>query len=473
MTKWGVRALGVLALTVSGPLLAADPVDAFIQGQLESEKIPGVALLVMQNGEIVKQKGYGYANLEHHVPVTADTIFQSGSTGKQFTAAGILLLAQDGKLDLDDRLASYYPEAPAAWHRITIRQLLTHTSGIKDYADEFDYRKDYTDDEMLAVMQKLPLEFEPGTQWSYSNSGYLILGLLTTKLASKHWSDFQAERVFKPLGMNTTRLISEQAIIPNRAAGYQLDEEGALVNQDWVAPPFNRCADGALYFSVRDLAAWEKALESRSFMSEESFSAWWTAARFTNGTRYSYGFGWFLGEQRGEPVIEHGGAWQGFRAAIRRYPDERLAVVVLANAAHADAGAIAREVAGLVNTKLKARAPSGSSTTSDAALTETLRGVMDAWAGFRTTPAMATALAATASGSAREASERKDLADQLASARSFHVIGTDKLSTTAVDLLSDGSVTAVDARLDTDKASVPVRFHLDANGSVVSFSVLD
>ena len=139
MTRWGVRALGVLALAVSAPLLAADPVDAFIQTQLESEKLPGVALLVMQNGEIVKQKGYGYANLEHHVPVTADTIFQSGSTGKQFTAAGILLLAQDGKLDLDDRLASYYREAPAAWHRITIRHLLTHTSGIKDYADEFDY----------------------------------------------------------------------------------------------------------------------------------------------------------------------------------------------------------------------------------------------------------------------------------------------------------------------------------------------
>ena len=216
----------------------------------------------MRDGKVVKRQGYGSANLEHDVPVTADTIFQSGSMGKMFTAAGVLLLAEDGKLRLDDPLARHFPGGPASWHRIRIRHLLSHTSGLKDYGDEFDFRKDYTEDELLAVMEKLPLEFEPGTQWSYSNSGYLVLGLLTSKLAGKHWSEFQGERIFAPLGMKTTRVISERELVPHRSAGYELDEKGEVKNQDWVSPSLNTCADGALYFSVNDLAAWERALEA-------------------------------------------------------------------------------------------------------------------------------------------------------------------------------------------------------------------
>jgi CubicO group peptidase (beta-lactamase class C family) len=452
------------------PALAADPIDDFVRTELETNQIPGVALLVLRDGVIVKQQGYGFANLEHRVPVTPDTIFQSGSTGKQFTAAGILLLAEDGELDLDDRLAMYFPDAPAAWHRITVRQLLTHTSRIKDYADEFDYRRDYTDEEMLAVMQQLPLEFEPGTQWSYSNSGYLILGLLTTKVAGKHWSEFQSERLFAPLGMRTTRLISERDVIPNRAAGYQLDGNGAIVNQDWVAPGFNRCADGALYFSIRDLAAWHKALDAAEFLAPESLSAWWRPVRVANGTNYPYGFGWDLAEQRGAALLEHGGSWQGFRAAIARYPEQHLAIAVLANAAQAQTEAIAHAIAGLVEASLERRALDAQPVETDPSLTRSWRGVLDAWATFRTVPAMSAGLAATASGSAREADDRRALESALKTARSFHVIGTDRLTRAAVELLDDGSVTAVDAVLETDTARLPVRFRLDAKGRVVTFS---
>ena len=475
--RWRIRATALVVFwTLAAPLLA-DPIDDFIQARLQSGKIPGIALLVMKDGAIAKQQGYGFANLELRVPVTPDTIFQSGSTGKQFAAAGILLLAEAGKLNLDDRLAAYYPDAPAAWHRITIRQLLTHTSGIKDYTElesgDLDFRKDYTDDELLAVMQKLPIEFEPGTQWSYSNSGYLILGLLMTKLTGKDYSDFLAERLFKPLGMQTTRLISERDIIANRAAGYQLDEHGTVVNQDWVAPGLNRTADGALYFSIRDLAAWERALEARSFMSEQSFAAWWTAASFTNGSRYPYGFGWSLGEQRGEPVIEHSGSWQGFKVAIWRYPNQRLAVMVLTNSANANPSAIARGVAGLVDHALAARLPAAAPLKSDTELSNSLHGVLEAWGGFRTVPAMTPALAATATGSASEADDRQAVAAQLRIARSLRVLGSDRLSQPAVDLLADGSVTAVDAVLETDQAMVPVRLHLDAKRRVVSFAVDD
>src|SRR5690606_11337366 len=175
----------LLALLVPA-IAAADAVDDYVRSVMEKEKIPGVSLVVLRDGKVMKSAGYGFANLEHEVRATPETIYQSGSVGKQFTAAGILLLAEDGKLSLDDRLAKHFPGGPASWHRITIRQLLTHTSGLKDYgSDEIDFRRDYTEDEYLEIMQKLPLEFEPGTQWSYSNSGYLILGILTSRLSGK------------------------------------------------------------------------------------------------------------------------------------------------------------------------------------------------------------------------------------------------------------------------------------------------
>ena len=457
-------------LLLSSQGLRADAVDDLVKAELKANNVPGMAVLVMRDGKVVKEQGYGYANLEHKVPVTSETIFQSGSTGKQFTAAGILLLAEDGKLGLDDRLVQYFPDAPASWHRISIRQLLTHTSGIRDYGEEFDYRKDYADAELIAVMKKLPLDFEPGTQWSYSNSGYLILGLLTTQLAGKHWSEFQLERIFKPLAMTTTRVISERDLVAHRAAGYQLTEGGEIVNQDWVAPTFNRCADGALYFSIRDLAAWERALGQRALLKPQSYDAWWTPARLNDGRRQQYGFGWMFDEQHGQPVIEHGGSWQGFRAATARYPEQKLAVWVLANAAHAQPEALAHAIAGLLDSGLTQRGNGATTSGAGTELGASLRGVLEAWADFRTTPDMAPALAATASGSVREAGERSRVAGHLETALSFRVIGSEELSKAAVDLLDDGSVSAVDALLETEKEQLLYRFRLDINRRVIDFS---
>jgi CubicO group peptidase (beta-lactamase class C family) len=456
------------------PVGNADPVDDFVQAQLKEHKIPGLALLVMKNGEVVKQQGYGYADLEFNVPVTADTLFQSGSLGKQFTAAGILLLVEDGKLRLDDRLSMYFPDAPAAWHRITVRQLLSHTSGIKDYesADVFDYRKDITDEELLKAVQELPLEFEPGSQWNYSNSGYVILGLLTSKLAGKHWSDFQAERIFKPLGMKTTRVISERDIIPNRASGYQL-KDGVIYNQDWVSPSYNyRFADGALYFSVKDLAEWERALEKGTFMSPGHFADWWTSAHLTNGGRYPYGFGWFLTEQRGQPVIAHTGSWQGFTTAIWRYPAQNMAVMVLTNSDDGKPSMFAREVAGLIDPTLKTR-PIGTAPSGDASKADDFRRVLEAWSRYEVDPRMASSLAATATGSAAEAQSRKFVADTLKIGKPIQILGTDKLTKDASARIADGSRTAVDAVVQSPKGALRVRFHLDDRGRVVSFAPYD
>lgn len=460
----------VALVLLNAQVASADAIDDLVNAELASNKVPGIAVLVVRDGNVVKEQGYGLANLEHRIKVDALTLFQSGSTAKQFTAAGILLLAEERKLDLDDRLAQYFSGAPASWHRITIRQLLAHTSGLKDYADEFDYRRDHTDSELLAVMQKLPLEFEPGTQWSYSNSGYLILGLLTSQLAGKHWSEFQRERIFQPLGMSTTQVINDRAIVPHRAAGYQLDDNGEIVNQDWIAPAFNRLADGALYFSIRDLAAWEKALNRRALLKAESYNAWWTPVQFSNGTRYPYGFGWFFSEQQGQPVIEHGGSWQGFRASVTRYPQQKLAVIVLANAAHAQPEALSHAIAGLVDPVLALRPKTLVSSDADAKLGTSMREVLSAWANFRTTRAMAPVLANTASGSVREASFRARVAGHLKSATSLRVIGSDELSKAATELLDDGSVRAMDVLLETDKEQLVYRLRLDAEGRVIDIS---
>jgi len=458
---------GVVAFMAAG-VAAADAIDDYVTTEMAARRIPGVAVLVMRDGAVVKKQGYGFANVELAVPVTPETIFQSGSTGKQFTAAGILLLAEDGKLGLDDPLSRHFPDSPAAWHRITIRQLLTHTSGIKDYSDEFDYRKDYTDDEMLAVMQALPLDFEPGTQWNYSNSGYLILGLLTTKLAGKHWSEFQSERLFAPLGMKTTRVISERDIVLHRAAGYEHDDNGELVNQEWVAPTLNRCADGALYFSLDDLAAWEIALEARVFMSPESFAAWWTPAKPTLGSRYPYGFGWFLTEQRGEPVVEHGGSWQGFRASITRYSEQRLAVMVLSNDATAMPEAMSHQIAGLVEPRLRMRSAESKATAEDATLVRRLTGVLTDWSASQSAPTMAPGLASIPADNELEAAERKRAAERLQAAHTVRTLGEDTLSEPATTLLGDGSVQAVDLLLEADQASWIYRFRIDREGRVVN-----
>jgi D-alanyl-D-alanine carboxypeptidase len=353
-----VQCVAVVAMITASAFnnVAADSVDDYVRQVMDSKKIPGVSILVRRDGKVIKSQGYGYANAEHEVPATADTIYQSGSMGKQFTAAGILLLEQDGKLALDDKLAKHFVDGPPSWHRISIRHLLSHTSGLKDYGpDDLEARKDYTEDEFLAIIKRMPLDFEPGTQWSYSNTGYLLLGILTSRLAGKHWSEFQAERLFAPLGMSTARVISDRDIVMHRAAGYEVDDKGELKNQEWVSPSLNRMADGALYFSVKDLAAWDAALDAREFMTAENFEAWWQPASLANGTTYPYGFGWSIHEQRGHQLIEHGGAWQGFRSAIARYPRQKITVAVLSNFAEAEPETMAFVIAGLLEPTLTPR----------------------------------------------------------------------------------------------------------------------
>jgi len=301
--------------------------------------------MVRHNGKVVLCQGYGVANMEHAVRVTPQTVFQSSSIGKQFTAMAIMMLIEEQKLALEDPISTYL-DVPENWAAITVRHLLTHTSGLGDYPESFSLQRDYAEDELLKMMAEQPLAFAPGEKWSYSNLGYVTLGVLIHKVSGQPWGDFLQQRVFEPLGMEHTRIISEADIIPNRASGYVL-KNGALKNQQWVSPTINNTADGSLYFTAEDVAKWDEALEKRKLISRASYERMWNPVKLNNGTTAPYGFGWRVAKtDSGDSVLEHGGAWQGFSSYIVRYPDDRLSVAVLCNRAGASASYIAKRIAG-------------------------------------------------------------------------------------------------------------------------------
>ncbi|MEZ0334858.1 MAG: serine hydrolase domain-containing protein, partial [Gemmatimonadales bacterium] len=303
---------------------------------------------------VLLARGYGFANVEHDVPATDSTIYQSGSVGKQFTAAAVVMLSEEGRLGLDDPISRYLPQGGKAWRGITVRHLLTHTSGIPDYVDStLDHRRAYTEEDLVRLASRFPLQFSPGERWSYSNTGYLLLGAVIRKVTGRFYGDFLRERIFEPTGMRTARIISESEIVRHRAAGYEL-EHGKLRNQSWVSPELNTTADGSLYLSVRDLAAWAIALNDGQVPSRSVLEASWTPVRLNSGGTYPYGFGWRLGEQRGYRQIGHSGAWQGFQTSIQRYPDFGLTVIVLANLAESEPEAISFGIAVIIEPALGA-----------------------------------------------------------------------------------------------------------------------
>ncbi len=251
-----------------------------------------------------------------------------------------------------------------------MKNLLSHTSGLADYEDDarmkpgaiFDMRKDFTEDEMVKKIETLPIEFKPGDKWDYRNTNYALLGVLIHKVTGQYYGDYLHDRIFAPLGMTSTRIISDSDIIPGRAAGYEI-KGGQLKNQTWVAPSLNSTADGTLYFNVVDLEKWDRTLYGTTLLSRESLDMMFTPFVLNDGkpNDSGYGFGWANDDVNGHRVIQHAGAWQGFTCTINRYVDDKLTVVVLTNldAAHSNPGYIARVVAGMVEPTVmpKANAP--------------------------------------------------------------------------------------------------------------------
>jgi D-alanyl-D-alanine carboxypeptidase len=363
----------VLSLLLCWSALAND-IDQLVRAEMEKQRVPGIAVAVVRDGKIVVAKGYGLANVEHQVPVTTSTVFQGASIGKQFTATAVMMLVEEGKVALDEKISKYLGDVPPSWAGITVRHLLTHTSGLTQYPPGFDQRRDYSEDELLKIIQSVPLAFAPGTRFEYSNAGYVTLGVLIRRVTGQYYGDVLKKRIFEPLGMATARVISEAAIVPNRAAGYIL-YEGKLVNQPWIAPTLNRTADASLYFSVLDLAKWDAALYGETLLKRASLEQMWTPAKLSDGTAAPYGFGWFISSANGHRLIEHEGAWQGFNANIARYVDDRLTVIVMSNLKSAKTQMLSHRIAG---TFLPAVAPPQYAPIADAEphITKLIREVM-------------------------------------------------------------------------------------------------
>jgi len=362
-------AIAALALLASQAALSDSPgarADGIVRSTMRTHQIPGVVLGVVRDGHLIKATGYGYANVELRVPVSSASLFQSGSVAKQFTATAIMMLVIEGKIGLDDPLSKYFPEANDSPSRdVTVRQLLTHTSGIPDMFGEtdeasytkgiIDFRRDYTEDELLKTYLALKLDFAPGDKWNYSNIGYEILGFLIHRVTGEFYGDFLQRRIFRPLGMTSTRIISEEDIVPNRVAGYRI-VGGQLKNQEWIAPSLNTTADGGLYTNVIDLAKWDAALYTEKLLPRSALEQMWAPVRLSSGATYPYGFGWELATMNGHPVVLHTGSNQGFWISISRYLKDRLTVIVLTNLddAHSSTLGIAEPVAAIYLPALKA-----------------------------------------------------------------------------------------------------------------------
>jgi len=347
----------LLLVPCSLTLAQVDSVDAFVLTEMANRRIPGLALAVIQNGALVKVKGYGLANIELNVPVTPQTVFQSGSVGKQFTATAVMQLVEEGKLRLDDQLTKYFPQSPDSWRDITIRHLLSHTSGIPDWETDsavINLRNDYTEGQLLHKAMSLRLDFQPGERWSYSNTGYIVLGILIHEVAGKFYGDVLRERVFRPLAMEAARIISEADIVLNRAAGYRL-VDGEVKNQEWVSPSLNTTADGSLYLSILDLVKWDASLNTEKVLKKSSLEQMWTPVRLKGDSLHPYGFGWDLSSVNGRKARRHSGSWQGFNSYIARFVDDKLTVIVLVNRDRANPSRIAHGVAGFYAPVLASR----------------------------------------------------------------------------------------------------------------------
>ena len=320
----------------SVPLIHAQNVptqaDALLQQQVKAQNFRG-SVLIGVNGKIVFERGYGPADEEWNVANTPKTKFRIASMTKQFTGASILLLQEDGKLNVGDRVAKYLSGLPDAWQAITIHQLLTHTSGIPNYTDSAKIpelnQHGATPEQMIALVADKPLLSAPGAKFAYCNTGYILLGMLIERVSGMKYADFLQQRIFTPLEMKDSGYDTAPVVLAHRASGYQL-KQGAIVNADFIdmSVPF---AAGGIYSTVEDLFRWNEALAHKGLLSPASRKAMFEVYPESVLADSHYGYGVVITERFGRRLFYHGGGVVGFSSVIQRYPEENTCIVVLSN----------------------------------------------------------------------------------------------------------------------------------------------
>lgn len=293
----------------------------------------GATALIAQKGKIVYHKAFGQANLELNVPMQRQTIFRIGSITKQFTAIAILQLMEQEKLNLQDEITKFIPDYPTHGHKITIEHLLTHTSGIKSYTDMKEFgdiiQKNMKPEELISFFKNQPMDFVPGTQWNYNNSGFFLLGYIIEKVSGKTYPDYVEQVFFKPLGMTNSYYGNDEKVIKNRAAGYEPGKDG-IQNASPMSMTLPYAA-GSIQSTVEDLWKWHQAVHAYRLVKKETLEKAFTPYKLTNGKATNYGYGWFLGDIQGSPTIEHGGGINGFLTSSIYLPKEDVFVAVFSN----------------------------------------------------------------------------------------------------------------------------------------------
>lgn len=341
----------------------AEQIDAiFAAAGVKSPNAPGAAVLVVKDGKIIFKHGYGVTDLTSLHKIHARTNFRLASVTKQFTAMAIMLLIHDGRLHYDDRLTDVFPDFPEYGRGITIRDLLNHTSGLQDYEDLMPQPDPNLPVEQIQIKdigvldllkKQTSTKFKPGSKWEYSNSGYVVLGLIVQKVSGKSFPDFLQERIFAPLEMNNTlAYVRGTNQVPNRAFGHSL-EQGTWRQTD-QSPTSATLGDGGVYSSLEDLAKWDRALRQNKLLSAEEMRAALTPVQVPDGkvtepdgSPAAYGFGWFLNPYKGRLRMWHYGETAGFRTAVQRFEKENLTIVILCNRADLNPTALALKIADL------------------------------------------------------------------------------------------------------------------------------
>lgn len=321
---------GLLATALTSA--RADEIDDLCRKSMEEGHVPGLAFAAIKNGEIVDHRTYGMANLETQTPVGKETVFRIASISKQFTATAIMMLVQDGRLDLDAGVTSVLPEAPAAWLGITIRQMLGHVSGIPEPRG-FRYEGMYTAETYLKLFEGVPVAEKPGSTYRYNNHAYATLSLVVAKVSGKPYRDFIRERIFSPLGMEASYFFSLGDVIRHRADGYGW-ANGQPTNKLMLRPQVFD-GSGGILTTIGDYAKWDRAMRRATLLPESVLKQMWTSGKTTDGKETGYGFGWAI---NGTEAVSHNGGTFGFTSRVKRWLNDGWTIVIFQNGEGAEGG---------------------------------------------------------------------------------------------------------------------------------------
>jgi len=344
---WATFAVLLFLASSAGPRDVNAKIDKLFV-RWDRDDSPGCALAVVKDGQIVYKKGYGMANLELDVPIGPDSVFYIGSVSKQFVAFCIALLAEQGKLSLDDDIRKHLPEMPDYGLPITVRHLVHHTGGIRDYLELEDiagipFGTYHEQAALNLIFRQKELNFSPGEENSYSNSGYFLLGVIVKRVSGKSLREFAYENIFKPLNMKNSRFHDDYTeLIDKRATGYY--DRGKAGYRNFIST-FDCVGSGGLFTSVEDLFLWDQNFYHHRVGRKDMIDLMHKQGVLNDGTKLDYAFGLVVGKYKGLRIVEHGGSLGGYRADLLRFPDQRFSVIILSNLSSFDPSRLARQVA--------------------------------------------------------------------------------------------------------------------------------